>query len=219
MGVIAAALMIPGIRVLRDRPHGYTVMLASMLALYAITDWINGNAAMAVLTSSLLLGNASVIVPRLFPGASGTPFTASETTAIVQDQMTFLIKSFFFFMIGLMFPVHVASIAMAAAGVVVLFLARIPAVLITTRGMRLSRREFWFAAAAIPRGLAAGVLATIPMRYGIAGQYLAPTMFALIVFSILGFALAFSIIGRLPDPAETQPERRGSSSESTAPSA
>lgn len=218
MGVVAAALMIPGIRVLRDRPHGYTVLLASMLALYAITESVSGNAAMAVLTASLLLGNASVIVPKLFPGASGAPFTASETTAIVQDQMTFLIKSFFFFMIGLLFPVNVRAIATAAAGVAVLFLSRIPAVLLTTRGMRLSRKEFWFTAAAIPRGLAAGVLATIPLRYGIAGENLAPTMFALIVFSILGFAIAFSIIGRLPDPAEPQPEGSTSQSDSGAAS-
>lgn len=219
MGLVAAALMIPGIRMLRDRPHGYTVLLASMLALYAITDSISGNAAMAVLTASLLLGNASVIVPWLFPGAIGTPFTPTETTAIVQDQMTFLIKSFFFFMIGLMFPVHLRAIAAAAAGVAVLFLARIPAVMLATRGMRLSRKEFWFTTAAIPRGLAAGVLATLPMRYGIAGaENLAPMMFALIVFSIMGFAIAFTIIGRLPDPAEPQPEGSSSSSESATPS-
>ena len=71
LGVIAAALLVPGIPSMRDKPHGYTVFLASMLALYGITDLFKGNGAMAVLVASLLIGNASSIVPRLFPGARG----------------------------------------------------------------------------------------------------------------------------------------------------
>jgi hypothetical protein len=78
LGVIAAALLVPGIPSMRDRPHGYTVFLASMLALYGITDLFRGNGAMAVLVASLLVGNASSIVPRLFPGAYGLEFTATE---------------------------------------------------------------------------------------------------------------------------------------------
>jgi NhaP-type Na+/H+ and K+/H+ antiporter len=67
LGAIAAALLVPGIPSMRDKPDGYTVFLASMLALYGITDLFEGNGAMAVLVASLLIGNASSIVPRLFP--------------------------------------------------------------------------------------------------------------------------------------------------------
>ena len=97
LGVIAAALLVPGIPSMRDKPHGYTVFLASMLALYGITDFFKGNGAMAVLVASLLIGNASAIVPRLFPGAHGLEFSPTETARVMQDQMAFLIKSFFFF--------------------------------------------------------------------------------------------------------------------------
>ena len=72
LGVIAAALLVPGIRSMRDKPHGYTIFLASMLALYGITDYFKGNGAMAVLVASLLIGNASSIVPR---PVSGRPWT------------------------------------------------------------------------------------------------------------------------------------------------
>ena len=115
LGVIAAALLVPGIPSMRDRPHGYTIFLALMLALYGITGLLRGNGAMAVLVASLLIGNASSIVPRLFPGAHGLQFAASQTTGIMQDQMTFLIKSFFFFLIGLMFPTDLKLVAMAAS--------------------------------------------------------------------------------------------------------
>jgi len=200
MGVTAAALLVSGIPAMRDKPHGYPVFLAAMLALYALTQGINGNGAVAVLTSSLLLGNAASILPRLIPGAQSEAFTASKTTAIMQDQMTFLIKSFFFFLIGLVFPTDFRMIALAALGVLFIVVLRIPAVLLSTRGMGLGRKEFWFLVAAIPRGLAAGVLATIPFNRGIPGlENLAPGIYALIVFSVIIFAIGFGIVGRLPD--------------------
>jgi cell volume regulation protein A len=200
MGVTAAALLVSGIPAMRDKPHGYPVFLAAMLALYALTQGINGNGAVAVLTSSLLLGNAASILPRLIPGAHSEAFTASKTTAIMQDQMTFLIKSFFFFLIGLVFPTDFRMIALAALGVLFIVVLRIPAVLLSTRGMGLGRKEFWFLVAAIPRGLAAGVLATIPFNRGIPGlENLAPGIYALIVFSVIIFAVGFGIVGRLPD--------------------
>ena len=200
LGVIAAALLVPGIPSMRDRPHGYTVFLASMLALYGITNYFKGNGAMAVLVASRLIGNASSIVPVLFPGAHGLEFTATQTTRVMQDQMAFLIKSFFFFLIGLMFPTDLKQIFLAAVGVLFLIAMRVPAVLLSTRSMELGKKEFWFLSAAIPRGLAAGVLATLPMQYGVPGaENLAPVIFAVIVLSVLVFAIGFSIVGRLPD--------------------
>lgn len=200
LGVIAAALLVPGIPSMRDKAHGYTVFLASMLALFGITESFKGNGAVAVLMASLLIGNASSIVPRLFPGAHGLVFAASQTTAVMQDQLTFLIKSFFFFLIGLMFPTDLKQIALAAVGVLFLMVMRVPAVLLSTRSMRLGKKEFWFLSAAIPRGLAAGVLATLPVQFGIPGaENLAPAIFAVIVLSVLVFAIGFAIVGRLPD--------------------
>lgn len=200
MGVVAAALMIPLIPPLRDKPHGYTVFLASMLALYAITESSGGNGAMAVLTSSLLLGNAQSVVPRLIPGAQGQAFTVTQTSAVLQNQMSFLIKSFFFFLIGLLFPTDLRQIALAAVAALFLLAFRVAAVKVAMKGMRVSRKDLWLLNVAMPRGLAAGVLATLPVRFGIEGaENLAPAIFALIVFSVLIFAVGISIVNRFPD--------------------
>jgi cell volume regulation protein A len=118
----------------------------------------------------------------------------------MQDQMAFLIKSFFFFLIGLMFPTDLRQITLAAIGVLFLLVMRVPAVLLSTRSMGLRKKEFWFLTAAIPCGLAAGVLSTLPMQYGVPGaENLVPAIFAVIVLSVLFFAFGFSIVGRLPD--------------------
>ena len=200
LGVVAASVLVIGIPTMRDKPHGYTLFLGSMFGLYAITQSVGGNGAMAVLTGSLLLGNAGTIVPRIFPGARGDIFVASATTKLMQDQIAFLIKSFFFFLIGLIFPTDLRLIALSGVGALLLLAVRVPAVIVSTRKQVMSRKEFWFLCAAMPRGLAAGVLATLPVRYGIPGaENLAPAIFALIVFSVLIFAFGFSIISRLPD--------------------
>jgi cell volume regulation protein A len=155
---------------------------------------------MAVLTSSLLLGNAAYIVPRLFPGAQAQAFTASQTSLVMQDQMSFLTKSFFFFLIGLMFPTDLRQIALAGVATLFLFLFRIPAVILSTRGLGLGKKGFWLLNVAMPRGLAAGVLATLPLHRGIEGtENLAPAVFALIVFSVLFFAAGVSVVNRFPD--------------------
>ena len=202
-GVRAAAVMIPLIPRLRDMGHGYTVFLASMLALYALTESFNGNGAMAVLMAALLLGNAASIVPRLFPGARGEPFTASETAAVLQDQMSFLIKSFFFFLIGLMFPKDPRLIALGAVAVLVLLVVRIPAVALVMPGRALTTKDRWLLNVSLPRGLAAGVLARLPMHHGIAGTESLRGSFASIVFSILAFSVGFYIVGRMPDEPGT----------------
>ena len=131
LGVVTAAMLVPGIPSMRDKPHGYTVFLASMLALYGITDFLKGNGALAVLVAALLIGNASSIVPRLFPGAKAEVFASTQTPTVMQDQMTFLIKSFFFFLIGLMFPTNLRQIALAAVAVLFLVALRVPAVLLS----------------------------------------------------------------------------------------
>jgi cell volume regulation protein A len=212
LGIIAAAMLVPLIPPLRDKPHGYTIFLGSMLALYAITDSLKGSGAMAVLTSALLLGNAGSIVPRLFPGAHAQAFTPSQTTLVMQDQMSFLIKSFFFFLIGLMFQTDLRQIALAAVAALFLLTFRIPAVMLSTQGMGPRKKEFWLLNVAMPRGLAAGVLATLPLQRGIQGlENLAPAIFALIVFTVLFFAAGVAIVSRFPDDQPRPGDRSNSS--------
>ena len=73
---------------------------------------------------------------------------------------------------------------------------RLPVVLLSTRSMGLGKKGLVMGTA-IPRGLAAGVLATLPMQYGVPeAENLAPGVFAVIVLSVLVFAIGFSIVGR-----------------------
>jgi Na+:H+ antiporter len=199
-GVIWSILLVPFYPALREQTHSYTLLLASMFLLYALTITAEGNGAMAVLVAALLLGNATIIVPRLIPGAQPQAFVPSAGGVTMQNQMTFLIKSFFFLLIGLMFPNDVRSIALGVVAGVVVLLFRIPAVAISVRGSGFTRKQKALLIVALPRGLAAGVLSTLPMQYHIIGaDTLSGAVFAMIVTTILLFAFGMALASRLPD--------------------
>jgi Na+:H+ antiporter len=199
-GLLVAAVLVPVLPALCDKPHGYTVFLASMLILYALTQLANGNGALAVVTGALLIGNASTLVPKVIPGAHPEAFVFTETARVMQDQMIFLIKSFFFVLIGLMFPTSPRLIVLGALGALVLLLFRIPAVKLSTINLGFTKKQTWLTIVAIPRGLAAGVLSTLPLQYGIAGaENFSPGVFALIVTSIVLFAVGFAVVSRMSD--------------------
>jgi|SRR5215470_4040777 len=206
LGVLTAALLILVAPSLKRNAHAYTVFLAAMLLVYGAASHLEGSGAMAVLTAALLLGNATSLVPRLIPGAKAQAFEIGENARIVQDQMSFFIKSFFFVLIGLMFPTSPKLILLGAFPVLLLLAARIPAVWLATLGLGLSRKQSWMLIIAVPRGLAAGVLSAIPVHYGIAGPDFPAAIFSLIVTSILVFCLGVALVGRMPDDAGRMPD-------------
>jgi len=63
--LLAASILLLVMPTLENHPHAYTAFLASMLVVYRLTSQLDGSGAMAVLTAALLLGNASLLVPRL----------------------------------------------------------------------------------------------------------------------------------------------------------
>jgi cell volume regulation protein A len=197
LGVIIGMAFIPLMPRLYGHPHSYTLFLAMMLIVYGVTNSIDGNGAVAVLTCSMMAGNAKLIMKNLVPSAQEFELEEHAGTAMIRGHLTFIIKSFFFTLIGLMFPASPRLIALGAVGALVLLLFRIPAVRLSLRGAGLNRGQLRMVDIAIPRGIAAGVLSTLPVYYGIPNaENLSPGVFSLIVFSILFFAVGFAIVQR-----------------------
>jgi cell volume regulation protein A len=199
LGTVGALVMLPFLPALMQSAHAYTTFLAGMLIVYGVASQLDGNGAMAVLTAALLVGNASSLVPRLVPGADAQAFVTRESARAMQSQMSFFIKSFFFVLIGLMFPTSPRSILLGAIPVLLLVAARVPAVRLSTMGLHLSRRQRSLLTVAVPRGLAAGVLSAIPVHYGIAGADFSSAIFSLIVTSIVVFSVGVALVERMPE--------------------
>ena len=114
----------------------------------------------------------------------------TETARVMQDQMSFMIKSFFFVLIGLMFPTF-AKIDCARPPVVVPH----PCGEALDVNLVFSKKQTGLTIISIPRGLAAGVLSTLPLQYGIAGaENFSQAVFALIVITIVLFTVGFAVV-------------------------
>lgn len=194
VGLAAGALWLGVLRLLKKSQHAYPLTLAGLLLLYVVVDALGGSAALGVLAFAIVLGNARSITAPL---TKGMGFELDEDVRTVHGQLTFVIKSFFFTFIGAMLGPPWAALAVGAALGVILFVTRVPGVRLATIGSGLSTGEVHVSTVALPRGMAAGVLATMPAAAGIPfTDTLPPIVFAAVVTTILLFAVGFSIAKR-----------------------
>lgn len=205
LGMIIGMASIPFLPRLHGHRHSYTLFLSMMLLLYGLTNQVEGNGAMAVLCCSIIVGNARTIMKKLVPSAQEYVLAEDTGISMIREHLTFIIKSFFFTLIGLLFPTSPRLIAFGAAAALLLLLFRVPAVRIVLRGVGLNRRQLLMVDVSYPRGIAAGVLSALPLYYGIPNaENLSQGVFSLIVFSIIFFAAGFAILQKSSPSVEVE---------------
>ena len=203
VGVAAGWVWMPIMARLRGSPHAYPVTLAALLVLYVVVDKMGGSAAMGILAFAIIVGNADALMKMVGFRADGDgPVELDYEVRTVHTQISFIIKSFFFTFIGLKLT---PPWSLLAAGVVFgfgLLVARVPAVIAVTRGA-FEHKDRQLITVSFPRGMAAGVLATLPAQAGVAGTEKLPSLvFAAVVTSIGIFAFGFKKIRSGAPPAK-----------------
>jgi cell volume regulation protein A len=225
IGMVAGWVWMPVLRMLSGNPYAYPVTLAALLFLYVIVDNLGGNPAMAVLTFSVVVGNAAALMKGIGFSLGDRPLALDDTVVTVHTQATFFIKSFFFTYIGLRLSPPWSLIIVGVLVGVVLYLTRIPvSMIIAGKSGGFDENQQKMITIALPRGMAAGVLATLPSstKYAISGTEELPAMvFAAVVTSIAIFAYGFrqvrkrtplqkivttEIAGAMPDGSLPVPE-------------
>jgi len=167
--------------------------LAIAFALYAVTEYLGGSGPIAALAFGITFGNAS----RLFQSFKHELPLIKDTDVEVsakkfQSQIAFMVRAVFFVFLGLV--VSVGSISMIIAGIVialVLFFPRIGAAWISTHKDQELRKDAWLISFMLPRGLAAGVAALLPLLYNIENA----VIFADITFVVIVATIAITAIG------------------------
>jgi len=116
-------------------------------------------------------------------------------------------------MIGAMLAPPWSEIALGIVLTFVLFAVRLPAVRLATLGARLSTGDRMLIDVSMPRGMAAGVLATLPMASGVVATSQLPVIvFTCIVATICVFAAGMPFAAR-----RAERERRDAESIAAAP--
>ncbi|MDR0965695.1 MAG: cation:proton antiporter [Myxococcales bacterium] len=191
LGFVAGIL---GLLVLRklSGEHAYPLTLGALILLYVLVDALDGSAALAILTTAVILGNA-----RAFSRKIGLAQDAYLDHSIkdVHGQIAFFIKSFFFTFIGAMLGAPWGLVLVGVLFGFVLLAVRIPAVFLATMRSTLDMDSRKIAAVFLPRGMAAGVLSMMPHAMGVPGTEKLPVLvFAAIVTTIVLFSVGFPML-------------------------
>jgi potassium/hydrogen antiporter len=197
VGIVAGWVWMPVLRFLAGNVHAYPMTFAALILLYVVVDKLGGSAAMGILTFAVMVGNAESIMKRVGFSLGDKPLEIDFSVRTVHAQISFIIKSFFFTFIGMMLSPPWGQLALGLLFGLVLLGARIPGVWMATRGADFHPAEVKLVTVSLPRGMAAGVLATLPFHSGVPGTEALPSMvFAAVLTSILIFAVGFPMARR-----------------------
>ncbi|GEM_PF-480395 len=192
VGGVAGILGILILRRLSKSEHAYPLTLGALIVLYVIVDGLEGSAALAILTTAIMLGNAKAFSRKI--GLAKDAFL-DQGIKDVHGQVAFFIKSFFFTFIGAMIGAPWGLVSLGIVLGVMLLAVRIPAVFLATAGSTLDMDSRKIASVFLPRGMAAGVLAMMPNAMGVPGTKELPVLvFAAIVTTIILFSAGFPLL-------------------------
>lgn len=197
--VIAAVFAIFWIGIINKlyiKQVGYSMTLAVVFILYSIVELVKGNGAIAVLVFSLLLSNFNELAKRLKIKGE---FALDTTLRAFQVEVSFFVRTFFFIFIGLMFNIKALNptvLIMAWVIFIILMMARILGVkALVMRDENIAPFEKSLVSV-MPRGLAAAVLASMPLAAGIEIKYFAEIVFSIIILTNLATTFGVFMIER-----------------------
>lgn len=174
--------------------YSYAITLSAIVALYVYVNGSGGSAALAILVFSIIVGNGSIL--GRFLKLEGERKISSDVD-FLHKQLSFVVKVFFFTLVGLMLRPPWGPVAFGFVTLTAIILARYPGTLFVLRNTEYTDANKSLISACVPRGLAAGVLATLPFQYKIAGtEHLRSIVFSTVVLSIIYYSIRFALIRR-----------------------
>lgn len=148
----------------------YMLTLGFVLLLYTLTDFLGGEGAITILAFGILLGNSKILATKSQPVLAKinstvniADFEIDEVVKRINAELTFLVRTFFFVFIGLLFDFTFFTeevLLMASAILVVFFVSRIATInLVRPLSPSLQSAHISSTLGLIPRGLATAVMA------------------------------------------------------------
>ena len=163
---------------LQNTQHSYMLTIGILFVIFFVEKSLGGTGALAPLIFGLMLGNKQLLSRYM-------RFTIPEISYDdpTHNQLTFLVRSFFFVFVGLLATLdRIEFIFFGVVAAILIYLTRIGIVKVSL-GKRFSLFDKKVTSAMIPRGLAAAVVATIPLTIGIANAEVYPQIVFVIILS------------------------------------
>jgi len=165
IGFLFGIFWLKSLKLLKGKPFSFMITLATLFILYALVEGaMHSSGAIAALIFGLVLGNKDEFA-RIFK-KSPDDFVFDEHIKQFHSELSFLIKTFFFVYLGVIFdltalfslPIMIVSLTLFA----VIVLARFPIAKAVGHFSHMNSQDTEAIFVMFPRGLSAAVLATYP---------------------------------------------------------
>ena len=181
---------------LGNAQHSYMLTLGILFVLFFLANSFGESGALTALVFGLMLGNKNHL-----SGILKFKLPRIELDDPTHNQLTFLVRSFFFVFVGLLASIGQFEYAILGIGITIAFyFGRIivAKVILTKRFSLLDRRVTY---SMIPRGLAAAVLATFPLTLGLPnGEVYPQIIFFIILSSVIITTIGLGKSKNIPPP-------------------
>jgi len=174
------------------KSYFYFFTLAALFFIYLLTDYVGGSAVIACFIFGLIMGN-TLLIKQLFK--IERMYEVDKDLLLINSQLAFLIKSFFFVLIGMLLVLDYKLWIYGLVLTLILLLARWLAILIipATRKVEKSKRILLYFI--YPKGLASGILAiSLAATAGLDKAIPTISWFIPIVFSTIFLSILMSTI-------------------------
>ncbi|MBX5329272.1 MAG: cation:proton antiporter [Candidatus Bathyarchaeota archaeon] len=164
-GIIFGLAWLSVLKRIREISYAYMLTLAVVLLAYALSEFLGGSGSLCSLLFGIMLGNEKEIYRILKIGGS-SDLAVDFGLKRFESEIAFLLRTFFFVYIGLI--VTISNITTVILGVILsllLLLTRLGAVKLATIRCFELIKERPIMGVMLTRGLAAAVLATLPLQY------------------------------------------------------
>jgi len=181
---------------LGNTQHAYMLTLGILFVLFFLANSFGESGALTALVFGLMLGNRNNLAKIL-----KFKLPRIELDDPTHNQLTFLVRSFFFVFVGLMASIGRFEYAILGIGITIaIYFGRliVSKITLTKRFSLLDRKVTY---SMIPRGLAAAVLATIPVTLGLPNAEVYPQIvFFIILASVIITTIGLGRSKKIPPP-------------------
>ncbi|HZJ74922.1 MAG TPA: cation:proton antiporter [Perlabentimonas sp.] len=184
IGAMAWSILLNRVRTIRN---SLFTTPAFVFIIYGVTEMFGFSGAIAALAFGITLANIELFnFSFIKKHASKSPISLNEAERIFFSEIVFLLKTFFFIYIGLSIQFYNPwSLLLGLLLTIVIYIIRMPITKISIR-KPLPTSDLTTISIMVPKGLAAAVLASLPLQQGVeGGEFIRDITYAVILFSII----------------------------------
>ena len=181
---------------LTNAQHNYMLTLGVLFLLFFLANSFGESGALTALVFGLMLGNKKYLVQKL---KIKLPDNTIDNS--LHRQVTFIVRAFFFVFVGLL--ASFGQIEYVIFGILAAVAIYVGRVIITHTALvkGFSKLDKKVTSVMIPRGLAAAVLATIPLTMGLQnGEAYPQIIFFIILTSVIITTIGLGGAKKIPPP-------------------